>query len=148
MRRWIVVLVVALIAAVGTAVVVSVLVSESAQGPEEPVLPADVLREPERYLGREVRISDQVQTVRTPFFTIGGDESGDRLLVLQGRRDPLIVTPNDALAVRGVVRRFDPQAFVRDYGRSFAAFDDLEGRLVVVAENIDAGVPDDGTAPA
>lgn len=121
---------------------------DGADGPEPPVLVGDILANPRRYDDRPVRVSDQVQSVRDRFFTLGGETAPERLLVYQPPRSQEVITPNDAVDVIGRVRRFDPAAFARRYDRSFAPYADWASRLVLVPERIDPSVPDDGTAPA
>lgn len=121
---------------------------DGADGPELPVLVRDVLTHPDRHDDRRIRLSDQVQSVRGRFFTLGGDARSDQLLVYQPSISQEIITPQDAVDVTGRLTRFDPARFARRFGDSFDRYGDQAGRLVLVPDRIDPSVPDDGTAPA
>lgn len=131
-----------MVACIAVAAVAWVVIArlDGADGPEGPVLVGDVLSNPARYDDGPIRVSDQVQTVQGPFFTLGGEAPSARLLAYQPPRSREIITRYDAVDVVGRVTRFEPAASARRFGGSFERYANWASRLVLVPERIDPSV--------
>jgi hypothetical protein len=148
LRTWILLAAGLALLTVATAVASTLLVQAHAGEDDMPVAVERILADPEKWTGQDVKLHLQVESVRGPFFTAGGDRPRDRLLVLYATERGFTprITYGDAVEVWGVVRPLDVAALERELGRSLAAYRDLQGRTVVIARRIDPSVPPDGTA--
>jgi hypothetical protein len=148
LRTWVLVTTCMALLTVATAVSSTLLVQANAGEDDMPVAVERILTDPEKWSGQDVKLHVQVESVRGPFFTAGGDRPRDRLFVLYATEQGFTprITYGDAVEVWGVVRRLDVAALERELGHSLSAYRDLQGRPVVIARRIDPSVPPDGTA--
>ena len=101
----------------------------------------DVMRHMDERLGQTVTVSGIVVDVLGPrTFTLRGELGIDDLVVVGGEDLPNVVAgtslaKNDVVHVTGVVRRFDADAYQRDFGIA-SPDDDLDGRPTLVVQTV------------
>jgi hypothetical protein len=138
-----------LAAAIAVTAVVVILSSggDDSAGPERGVTLADVLGEPERYLGQQVTVSGEVArlAVARGAFTIGDRVSPreDDLIVVpppSGRSDPGELDEGSIVRVRGTVRRAATRSDDEDLlfeDEEDDALDEFEGEVAIDATRVD-----------
>jgi hypothetical protein len=120
----------------------------------EPVMTttvADIANAPQRYVGKVVTVSGEVNRVFGPrWFSIGGEEFGGREILVLGRSaTPGLLNTladsgkvlNDIVLVTGVVRAFEEDALEREVGGGLDldgdVFDPYDANPVIVMTDLD-----------